>query len=88
MTIKARLIKPLTSRKVRVALATVFAAYLSEAGLNVPTDIVLSIVGVGVSLILGIAHEDNGRHANANGNVLADEPPVAPGAGSSQSHGG
>lgn len=55
-----RLVKPLASRKVRVALATVIAAYLAEAGLGISTEIVITILGVGVALILGIAHEDHG----------------------------
>jgi len=60
-----RLIKPLESRKVRVALATVVAAYAVEYGLNVSEDIVLTILGVGVSLILGIAHEDAAAQSRA-----------------------
>jgi hypothetical protein len=56
-----RLLNPLRSRKVRVALATVIAASLAEFGLNASEQLVLTIVGVGAALILGIAHEDNGR---------------------------
>lgn len=56
-----RLVRPLASRKVRVALATVAAAYGAELGLRASEEVVLSIIGVGVSLILGIAHEDAGR---------------------------
>lgn len=56
-----RLFDPLRSRKVRVALATVIAAYLAQYGLGVSEELVLTILGVGVSLILGIAHEDAGR---------------------------
>lgn len=55
------LFRPLTSRKVRVALATVFAAYAAQWGLAVSEEVVFTILGVGVSLILGIAHEDAGR---------------------------
>jgi len=55
--------RPLTSRKVRVALATVIAAFAAEAGLNVSDELVLTILGVGAALILGIAHEDAGRLA-------------------------
>jgi len=51
---------PLASRKVRVALATVLAAYAAQYGLGVSEEIVLTILSVGVALILGIAHEDNG----------------------------
>lgn len=50
----------LTSRKVQVAIATVLAAAASQYGLSVNTEIILSIVGVGVAIILGIAIEDNG----------------------------
>lgn len=49
---------PFKSRKVQTAIATVLVAYLAEWGLNVPTEIIISIVGVGISVILGIAHED------------------------------
>ena len=52
---------PLRSRKVQVAVATVLAAYAAEAGLNVSEDTVFAVLGVGVALILGIAHEDAGR---------------------------
>jgi hypothetical protein len=58
-----RVIQPLASRKVRVALATVIAAYAAEYGLGVSEDVVLTILSVGVALILGIAHEDAGRAA-------------------------
>jgi hypothetical protein len=51
---------PLRSRKTRVAFATVAVAYAAEFGLQVSAELVLTILGVGVSLILGIAHEDNG----------------------------
>jgi hypothetical protein len=57
-------INPLRSRKVRVALATVLAAYLAECGLHVSQELLLTIVGVGISLILGIAHEDAGRKSS------------------------
>ncbi len=56
-----RLIRPLRSRKVRVALATVAAAFAVEFGLGVSEELLLTILGVGVSLILGIAHEDAGQ---------------------------
>jgi len=56
-----RLIQPLASRKVRVALATVAAAYLADRGLNVNVEIIATILGVGVSVILGIAIEDAGH---------------------------
>jgi len=58
-----RLLQPLRSRKVRVAFATVIAAYAAQIGLGVSEELVLTILGVGASLILGIAHEDAGRGA-------------------------
>lgn len=58
-----RLVRPLRSRKVRVALATILGAFAVEYGLHAPSEFLLAIVGIGVSLILGIAHEDAGRHA-------------------------
>jgi hypothetical protein len=63
-----RLVRPLASRKVRIALATVIAAFAAEFGLNVGSELVLTILGVGISLILGIAHEDAGRWSSGNGN--------------------
>ncbi len=50
-----RMAAPLRSRKVRVALATVLAAYAAECGLEVSEEIVLTILGTGVAVILGIA---------------------------------
>lgn len=60
-SLKERLVNPLRSRKVRVALATVIAAYAVDMGLNVSAEVVLTIIAMGVSLILGIAHEDAGE---------------------------
>jgi len=58
----ARLVgRPLMSRKVRVAIATVIAAYAAQAGLNLSEEVLVTIMSCGVALILGIAHEDNGR---------------------------
>jgi len=51
---------PLGSRKVQVALATVLAAWAAQAGLGLSEDVILTILGVGAALILGIAHEDAG----------------------------
>lgn len=56
-----RLFRPLQSRKVRIALTTVIAAYLAEYGLQVSEQVMLSILGTGIALILGVAHEDAGR---------------------------
>ena len=62
-----RIVMPLASRKVRVGLATVLAAYAAEYGIGVGEEMVLTILGVGVALILGIAHEDAGRAGGAAG---------------------
>lgn len=56
--------RPLASRKVRVALATIVAAVAAEYGLGLSEETILTLVSVGVALILGIAHEDAGRHAS------------------------
>ena len=63
MGILRRIVKPLASRKVRVALATVLAAWLAEYSLGVSQEVLMTILGVGTALILGIAHEDNGAKA-------------------------
>ena len=63
-----RLVRPLASRKVRVALVTVVAAFGVEWGWNVEEELILTILGAGVALILGIAHEDAGRNAGRTGN--------------------
>lgn len=52
---------PLRSRKVQVALATILVAYGSELGWAVSAETLVAVIGVGVALILGIAHEDAGR---------------------------
>ncbi len=52
---------PLRSRKVQVAVATVIVAYGAQLGLDVSSETVVAVLGVGVALILGIAHEDAGR---------------------------
>ena len=56
-----RLVRPLRSRKVRVALATVMAAYAAEYGLDLSEEMTLTLVSMGAALVLGIAHEDAGR---------------------------
>jgi hypothetical protein len=63
-----RFVRPLASRKVRVALATVLAAYGAECGFDVSEEMMLAIVSVGVALILGIAHEDHGAKGSARAN--------------------
>ncbi|MFQ5461441.1 MAG: hypothetical protein ACE5E5_02310 [Phycisphaerae bacterium] len=59
------MIRPLASRKVRVALATVLSAIVVEFGFNVGEELMLTIVSMGVALILGIAHEDAGLKSGA-----------------------
>ena len=54
----------------RVALVTVVAALAAEWGLEVSEEIILTILGAGVAVILGIAHEDNG--AKRAGSLPAD----------------
>jgi len=46
--IAQRIIQPLRSRKVRMALATVIAAYAAEYGFDVSENSVFIILGVGV----------------------------------------
>ncbi len=65
---------PLASRKVRVALATVVAAFAAQWGFNVTEEMVFTILGVGAALILGIAHEDAGR-LSATGKTEPSEGP-------------
>ncbi|MBK8913583.1 MAG: hypothetical protein IPM64_03110 [Phycisphaerales bacterium] len=59
----SRWLWPLRSRKVQVALATVVAAYAAQVGWILSEETVMTMLGVGVALILGIAHEDAGRAA-------------------------
>ncbi len=59
-----RAFQPLRSRKVRVALATILAAFGAEYGLAVSEELIATILGVGVMLIWGIAHEDAGAKAS------------------------
>jgi hypothetical protein len=68
-----RLMQPLRSRKTRVVLATAAAAFAAERGWNVSSELVLGIIGIGASLVLGIAHEDAGRHAASHRNQPAPE---------------
>ena len=56
---------PLQSRKVQVAVATVLVAYAAQAGWMLNEETVTAVLGVGVALILGIAHEDAGRARGA-----------------------
>jgi hypothetical protein len=71
MNLVSRLVQPLHSRKVRVALATVIAAYAGRAGFGWDEQTVLTALSVGVALILGIAHEDAG--AKSAGSLEKDK---------------
>lgn len=51
---------PLRSRKVQVAVATIVVAFAAQAGFDIEQEAVLTVLGVGAALILGIAHEDAG----------------------------
>ena len=62
-----RIVKPLQSRKMRVAITTVAVAYAAEYGLGLSAELMMTILGVGVALILGIAHEDNGVKQGTGG---------------------
>lgn len=64
----------LASRKVRVGLATIAASFLAQYGFNVSEEIMLAILGVGASIILGIAHEDNGAKTQNITSVSVAEP--------------
>lgn len=56
---------PLRSRKVQIAVATILVTYAAQAGLVLSEETVVTVLGVGVALILGIAHEDAGRAGRA-----------------------
>jgi hypothetical protein len=45
----------------QVAVATIIVTYAAQAGLMLSEETVVTVLGVGVALILGIAHEDAGR---------------------------
>ena len=61
-----RLLWPLLSRKIQVAVATAVVAYLAQYNFNVSQDIVITILAVGAAVILGIAHEDAARLSNGS----------------------
>lgn len=48
-------------------MATVAAAVAAEWGLNVSEEIMFTILGSGVAIILGIAHEDHGTKSAGSG---------------------
>ena len=64
-----RIVKPLASRKIRVALATIIAVFAAEWGCDLNTEGVATVIATIVSLsavILGIAIEDAGEKAGGN----------------------
>lgn len=56
---------PLRSRKVQVALATIIISFAAQAGWSLHEESVLTVLGVGIALILGIAHEDAGKNGSS-----------------------
>jgi len=64
------LTKPLRSRKVRAAFATVVAAYLVDTGFEVSEKIIIGILGLGAVYIGGVAVEDHGRNMVTGGEVM------------------
>ena len=64
-----RVLRPLESRKVRTAVATVVVAYAAQYGLGWSEEMVMTVVSVGVALILGGAHEDAGSKSSANNEI-------------------
>lgn len=67
LAVLKRIVQPLASRKVRVALATVVAAFAVEWGLDVSDQTIYTVLGVGVAVILGIAVEDAGLKSAGGG---------------------
>jgi hypothetical protein len=74
----ARIVKPLKSRKVRVALATVAAGFAVEYGLDVSEELMLIILGSGTAIILGIAHEDAGSKSRSQSTTTVHNAPKKP----------
>lgn len=76
-TVLSKLARPFGSRKVQVALATIVLAILAEFELEVSEELVLGFIGLGISVILGIAHEDAagksaGAQRGASSNAQSD----------------
>ena len=67
MSFLKRLVQPLRSRKTRVALATVLAAFAVEYSLDVSEKMIYTIICVAVAVILGIAVEDAGAKRAGKG---------------------
>jgi hypothetical protein len=57
----------LLSRKVHVAIAVIVVAVAAQYGWALSETTVTAAVAIGVALILGIAHEDNGAKKAENG---------------------
>ena len=71
----ARLVRPLQSRKTRIALATLIGAYLADWGLEVSDVTLLGILGLGAAWIHAIATEDAGEKSRMR--VELSEPLAA-----------
>lgn len=70
LTFLRRVFRPLGSRKVRVALVTVVAAYLAEAGLGVSEEVLLTILGAGCGSDTG--HSARGCRPGAGTTEVGD----------------
>jgi hypothetical protein len=64
----------LKSRKVQIAIGSLIAAVVAELGFNLDPMIIGSIIATGLSLILGIAHEDSG----AKSATIVVDPGILP----------
>lgn len=56
-----KLLWAFNSRKVQVAVATIVVAIATQYGLQLDETVVYTVLGTGIALILGIAHEDAGK---------------------------
>jgi hypothetical protein len=73
---------PLFSRKVQVAIASLLVAYGSQVGWHLDQQWVLYILGIGGTIIAGIAVEDHGKHVgngwtNMLGSIMALIPSLS-----------
>ncbi|MHC5108457.1 MAG: hypothetical protein ACYTHJ_01095 [Planctomycetota bacterium] len=60
-TFLARVGRTFSSRKVRIAAATIGVSIAAEFGLQIGHEFMLTIVGIAIALILAVAHEDSGQ---------------------------
>lgn len=66
------------SRKVQTAVVTLVVAIAAKLGLQLDPEAVLSIVGLGMIVILSIAHEDAAAKGAATNVTIAPEDPEQP----------